>query len=118
MRIYVAGPYTKGDTVRNVRDALHAAEILLGMGHVPYVPHLTAFWHFVFPHAVDFWYAYDLHWLEVCDALYRLPGESVGADNEIARAHELGLPVYERIQDVPPQSMRSSRTDCSRDASG
>jgi len=114
MRIYVAGPYTKGDTVRNVRDALHAAEILLGIGHVPYVLHLSAFWHFVFPHAVEFWHAYDLHWLEVCDALYRLPGESVGSDNEVARARELGLPVYERIQDVPPQSTRPSRIGGSR----
>ena len=59
------------------------------------------FWHFAFPHAVEFWYAYDLEWLAVCDALYRLPGESVGADKELARAHELGLRVYERIQDIP-----------------
>ena len=101
MRIYVAGPYTLGDTVRNGKTRCQKAEVLLGMGHVPYVPHLTAFWHLVFPHAVDFWYAYDLEWLAVCDALYRLPGESVGADNEMKRARTLGLPVYERIQDIP-----------------
>ena len=108
MRIYVAAPYTLGDPVRNTRDALHAAEMLLAMGHIPYVPHLSLFWHLAFPHSAEFWYAYDLRWLEVCDAIYRLPGKSTGADREVTHARELGLPVYESPADVPRSSPPTS----------
>jgi len=36
-----------------------------------------------------------------CDALLRLPGESVGADRDVALAHDRGIPVYHRVEDVP-----------------
>jgi hypothetical protein len=31
----------------------------------------------------------------------RLPGESTGADQDVAIARQRGLPVYYRIEDVP-----------------
>ena len=40
------------------------------------------------------WLEYDMEWLTACDALVRLPGESKGADREVARAKELGIEVY------------------------
>jgi hypothetical protein len=101
MRIYVAGPYTKGDVVINVRNAIMVGNNLRSLGHTPFIPHLTHFWHLVQPHNIDYWYKYDLEWLEQCDALFRLPGESAGADKEVARAGELGLPVYTSYLDVP-----------------
>lgn len=101
MRVYVAGPYTKGDTAENVGLALIVAEELLARGHTPFVPHLTHFWHFKFPHPAKFWYEYDLLWLEQCQGLLRFPGESVGADREVERAKQLGLPVWFDILDVP-----------------
>ena len=39
--------------------------------------------------------------LERCDAVLRLPGESRGADLDVARARELGLPVYFSIDELP-----------------
>jgi hypothetical protein len=39
--------------------------------------------------------------LQHCDAVLRLPGESAGADNDVRIAIELGLPVYERLADIP-----------------
>lgn len=39
--------------------------------------------------------------LRQCDAVLRLPGESTGADQDVAIARERGLPVYYRIEDVP-----------------
>ena len=36
-----------------------------------------------------------------CDAVLRLPGASTGADQDVAIAHERGLPVWYRIEDVP-----------------
>jgi hypothetical protein len=41
-RIYVAGPYTKGDAV-NVRNAYMAVNKLADLGFAPFVPHATHF---------------------------------------------------------------------------
>lgn len=96
--VYIAGPYTNPDPVVNTREALDEADFLLdelGLERVtPIVPHLTMFWHFNMPRDVDFWYQYDLAVLERCDVLYRIPGESTGADNEVKFAEGHGIPVW------------------------
>jgi hypothetical protein len=86
MRVYVAGPYSKGDVVLNVRNAIAAADTLLAAGHTPFIPHLTHLWHLVSPKTYEEWLAIDLDWLKCCDALVRLPGESSGADREVVYA--------------------------------
>ncbi len=100
MKVYIAGPYSKGDVALNVRTAVLAAEELCRRGHTPYVPHLTHLWHLISPHDIGFWYAYDMVWLKECDALLRLPGESIGADTEISMALSLGLKVYNRVEEL------------------
>lgn len=94
MRVYVAGPYSQGDQAANVRAAIDAADKLAAAGHVPYIPHLTHFWHLVTPRPYQWWLDYDAQWLACCDAVLRLPGRSAGADEEVALAAELGIPVY------------------------
>lgn len=101
MRIYVAGPYTKGDVAVNVREAILAGEQLARMGHTPFIPHLTHFWHLVQLHPVEFWYEQDLVWLRQCQALLRMPGESTGADREVYEAQKLGLRLYFTIENIP-----------------
>ena len=93
IKVYIAAPYTNGDTVQNVRTAIDFAESLANCGLIPFVPHLTHFWHFVHPHDIEFWYAYDIEWLKACDLLVRLPGESSGADEEVRIAETMGIPV-------------------------
>lgn len=104
MKVYVAGPYTRGDVAVNVREAIVVTNKLLDLGFVPYCPHLTHFWHLVTPRPYEEWLAYDLIWMEACDVVLRIPGESSGADAEVARALELGIPVFysleELLQDV------------------
>jgi hypothetical protein len=39
--------------------------------------------------------------LEHCDAVLRLPGESTGADQDVAIAQERGLPVYYDLDAIP-----------------
>jgi hypothetical protein len=39
--------------------------------------------------------------LQHCDAVLRLPGESTGADQDVAIARERGLPVYTAIDQIP-----------------
>ncbi len=101
LRIYVAGPITKGDQFLNVRAALDAGSALLALGHVPFVPHLTCFWHITHPNEYETWMAYDSAWIDVCQGVLRIPGESAGADREVAQAARLGLPVWYRLDDVP-----------------
>jgi hypothetical protein len=98
--IYIAGPYSNGDTVLNVRNAITAAEELIKLELIPYIPHLTMFWHLVTPDDYGFWLNYDLNWLSKCDGLLRLPGESKGADKEVEYAKEANIPVYYSIEEL------------------
>lgn len=93
--IYVSGPLSLGDPVINTRRAVKEAEVIREMGGVPIVPHMTIAWHLASPHEYDYWISYDLDLLNVCDAIYRIPGESKGADLEVARMRELGKPVFD-----------------------
>ncbi len=40
------------------------------------------------------WLGMDLPWVAVSNALLRLPGESTGADREVAHAKLHGIPVF------------------------
>ena len=57
-------------------------------------------WHLISLHEYKEWLGYDLSWLERCDALVRLPGESNGADGEVNRALALWLPVFESVDEL------------------
>src|SRR3990167_183968 len=92
--VYIASPYTQGSVSNNVRNSIEAAETLLDCGFLPFVPLLSHFWDLIVKHDYDFWMAMDLEWVARCDILLRLPGESKGADTEVARAKEIGVPVY------------------------
>ena len=100
--VYVAGPYRTPDPVVNTRNAVLAGDELNDTGLVTaFVPHLTLLWHIVCPHCdltaagQAYWYEYDMTVLNRSDALYRLPGESTGADAEMAFAVERGTPVFD-----------------------
>ena len=100
VRVFISGPYTQGDQMENMRAALDAAEKCMKVGLVPFVPHLSGFWHFVYPHSYEEWLDYDLEWLEVCDILWRLPGESKGADQEVGWAYLNEVPVCKSFEQV------------------
>lgn len=109
-RVYIAGPISKGDLAHNINQASEAFARLAAAGHSPFCPHWSAFSGFAFrgangdvygiataggcglPHAE--WLRVDLSWVAVCDAVLRLPGESVGADQETAFADMSGIPVF------------------------
>jgi hypothetical protein len=39
--------------------------------------------------------------LQHCDAVLRLPGDSKGADQDVAIANSRGIPVYHALEEVP-----------------
>jgi nucleoside 2-deoxyribosyltransferase len=93
--VYVAGPYTSPDPVENTHNTIRLASELIDEGLVtPVVPHLTLLWHAVTPRPIEFWYEYDVAILNRCDAVYRIDGESRGADMEVDFANAAGLPVF------------------------
>ena len=94
MKVYIAGPYTGGDTIVNVRNAVEAGDRIVQAGHNAFVPHLFHFWHFLLPGDYEQWMRLDFEWLESCEVLLRLPGDSGGADREVELARELGIPVF------------------------
>lgn len=98
--VYIAGPYTKGDVVVNVKNAVMMGNNLRALGFTPFIPHLTMFWQLIQPHDIEYWYAYDMEWLEKCDAVFRLSGESKGAEAETERAFELGIPVFMSVLEL------------------
>lgn len=93
--VYVAGPYTNPDPVQNTHDTIQAAEALQDTELVTcVVPHMTLLWHLVSPHEYGHWLDWDMATLARCDALYRLPGKSSGADGEVAFARRRGIPTF------------------------
>ena len=102
MRVFIAGPMSSsGEPGPNVHAAATAAAELLIAGHLPFVPHVTWFLHMVRPDVdVALWREWDLAWLRTCDCLLRLTGVSRGADVEVEKAHELGIPVYTSIESL------------------
>lgn len=103
MKIYIAAPYTKGDTGMNVRSAIFAQDYIESeLGHMAYNPLLSHFQHLIIPHEdISYWYAKDIRWLRECDAILRLPGESTGADAEVAIARGIGLQIFTALLDIP-----------------
>jgi hypothetical protein len=93
-KVYIAAPYTRPDPCVNVHAVIGAANRLMDAGVVPFVPHLCHLWHTVTPRPYADWTAWDLEWIAACNALLRLPGESPGADAEVAEAVRLGIPVF------------------------
>lgn len=98
--IYIAGPMSKGNLIDHVRDAVKAASVIRDHGGVPFVPHLSVLWELVYPSSYEDWMIYDFAWIERCDSLLRLPGESSGADREIEHIKKLGKPVFYSIEEV------------------
>lgn len=52
------------------------------------------------PLTAEDWYGLDLPWVEVAHAVLRLPGESRGADGEVAHAEKFGIPVFHSVQEL------------------
>ncbi len=94
LRVYISGPITLGDQEQNVQDGKDVAEHLFDYGFAPLCPHLS--WHFDWKDNLEHedWMEMDLPWVAVADAVYRIPGKSRGADEEVAYADELGIPVF------------------------
>lgn len=112
--ILIAGPYrsgTNGDPdaiARNLARLEDAAWPIFRRGHVPMIGEWVAL-----PvlrgveeaaqadGGGDVMYETAARLLEHCDAVLRLPGESSGADTDVAIARRRGIPVYFDLEEIP-----------------
>lgn len=99
-KIFISGPYTNGDIAINVKNAMDISNELMGRGYAPYCPHLTHFLHMNNPQPYEKWLELDCEYLLICDAVYRIAGESNGADNEVSFANKKGIPVYFSLDEL------------------
>jgi hypothetical protein len=115
MLILIAGPYRSGTgddpelLARNLARLEAAAWPIFAAGHVPMIGEWVALpvlrgaggTGLDDPIAKQIMYPTAERLLAHCDAVLRLPGESTGADQDVAIATDRGLPVYHRLEDVP-----------------
>lgn len=93
-KIYIAGPLTKGNQLDNVSNAINIYNQLIDLGYYPFCPHFSYFANIVDSKPYETWIEQDLIWLKECEAVYRIEGESEGADGEVLFAQQRGIPVY------------------------
>ncbi len=101
--IYIASPYTIGNMASNVRTQLEAAHCLLDLGHCPHAPLLNHYLDIHRQRPEEDWMAMDFAIIYRCDILLRLPGQSRGADREVAFASDHRIPVahgWEELQRI------------------
>lgn len=130
LRAYIAGPISNGDLCENVNRATAAFLALAKAGCAPMCPHWSCFsgpmheaesdcWprvYFAFassqPNELTHadWMGICLEWVDVCDFVVRLPGESKGADMEVARATERGIKVFYTLDSALQYAEVATRT--------
>jgi len=102
MIVYIMGPYSS-DPEFHTDYAMAIANVVLGRGGVPFIPHLTHYWDKKIPRPWMFWIAYDLYLADnfkkknLCAV--RIPGPSNGADIEERFFVEKGVRVYQ-LRDI------------------
>jgi hypothetical protein len=113
--ILIAGPYRSGtgdDPAKmadNLRRLEAAAWPIFALGHLPMIGEWVALpvWQNAGGQTVgDELFNAILHptarrLIERCDAVLRLSGASKGADDDVAQAAQLGIPVYYGLTEIP-----------------
>lgn len=108
--VYVAGAMSADNILtmlENIHNGIKLGGEVLKMGYAPFVPHFDIF--FKIQSGVDFdipmqyYYDYTMEFLKRCDYVLVCPNSenSVGTNNEIKKAKELGIPVFYDIKDLP-----------------
>lgn len=123
MLILIAGPYRSGTgddpelMARNLARLEEAAWPIFRSGHVPMIGEWVALPVLraagadgvTDPLAEHVMYPTAYRLLQHCDAVLRLPGASTGADQDVAIAHQRGIPVYDRIEMIPGYDAGAAR---------
>jgi len=97
IKVYIASPYWHENYIvrcENVMNQIHVANTLIDAGYAPFWPLHSHFVAQRYARAESEWLALSCEWVKQCDVLLRLRGESKGADEEVALAHDYEIEVY------------------------
>ncbi len=107
IKVYIASPYTNGDTAVNVKFQMEITDELLDLGFIPFTPLYSHFQHMFRPRPHTDWIKLDLIWLRQCDCIIRFYTsyngkilESSGADIEESEAKRIEIPVFHSIEEL------------------
>ncbi len=107
--VYLASPYTLGDVGKNVGVHLNIANSLISMGFCVIAPLLSHFLHILYPRPWETWLKLDFELLSRSDVVYRVEGESAGADIEVREAEKLGIPVVYSLDELGVWAYKQDR---------
>lgn len=103
LHLYIAGPFSAPTVEARERNMLLAAWVGLvcaQAGHLVHVPHVaTSLWHGTLDY--EYFMLLDLSIIDHWATALLLVRPSPGANRERDRAIQKGIPVYERVADVP-----------------
>jgi len=99
-KVYIASPYTKGNQLENVNVQMDMYYELVQLGFLPFTPLYSHYVHERNPISYDKWMEIDYKWIDVCDYILRLPGESKGADLEIEYAKNQNKIVFYSVEEL------------------
>jgi len=99
--VYIAGPLTTGNRQAVLETAVAISSKLLDRGYIVFCPHtMTSALHKYKERSYSEWMRVCFYWLMRCDVVFRLQGESKGADSEVALAGLLGIPAVSDILEL------------------
>jgi hypothetical protein len=98
--VYIASPYSIGSKIDNVKASFQVYNKLVKRGYYPFAPLTSHYINQLYRLSYDKWLEIDMYWLDKCDCLLRLPGESRGADKELNRMVMLKKPIFYNINDL------------------
>jgi len=121
--VLVAGPYRSGtnDDPQRMRENLDRLEAVAlevwNRGHLPIIGEWLALPLIRTAGSKcvgdEVWNAYGYpvadRIIDRCDAVLRMPGNSTGADGDVRRANELGIPVLNSVGELPYGNPRKGR---------
>ena len=100
--VYISGPYTGGKgPVNNTARAMQLADQFFHDGIVwPHTPHLSLYQQMLSNLDYETWLEYDLDYIisSRVDGVYRMKGDSPGADREVLEAMNAEIPVFHDIK--------------------
>lgn len=121
LKVYFAAPYTNPDP--DLNTALYFELVALtckmwaiddpGLVVVPVLPHAYHFLEMHAPRPYDEWMRVDQELIKGCQMLVRFPGESSGAEQEVAFARSLGIGIRD-YHSNPAKPLGANMTEAIR----
>ena len=113
--ILIAGPYRSGTNddptliAKNLDKLESFALPIYQAGHIPMIGEWVALpimkqagsTSLADSIAQQYLYPVASRLIDRCDAVFRIEGSSKGADEDVRLAHQRGLPVYRRVEEIP-----------------